>query len=259
MANISAVVITHNEEDNIKDCLQSISWAEEIIVIDAHSNDSTVEMSRKFTDKVYLREFDNFSAQKNYGLSKASFDWILSIDADERVSEGLRKEVEEITESHSTEESAFFVKRLNSMYGKFVNFGQPDYQLRLFRKAAGRFEQPVHEKVRFTGKAGYLKNELIHYSMKNLSEHLKKLNQYTDFEIQILAEKGVKTNFCYVPWFLIMKPLLRFVKSYFLMKGFRDGIYGFVLCINAMFLEFFKSAKYWEKHVTQKVENDNSK
>jgi hypothetical protein len=145
------------------------------------------------------------------------------------------------------------------MYGKFVNFGQPDYQLRLFRKAVGRFEQPVHEKVRFTGKAGYLKNELIHYSMKNLSEHLKKLNQYTDFEVQILAEKGVKTDFCYVPWFLIMKPLLRFVKSYFLMKGFRDGIYGFVLCINAMFLEFFKSAKYWEKHVTQEVENDNSK
>ncbi len=97
MANISAVVITHNEEDNIKDCLQSISWAGEIIVIDAHSDDSTVEISRKFTDKVYLREFDNFSAQKNYGLSKASFDWILSIDADERVSGGLRKEVEEIT------------------------------------------------------------------------------------------------------------------------------------------------------------------
>ena len=80
MANISAVVITHNEEDNIKDCLQSVSWAEEIIVIDAHSNDSTVEISRKFTDKVYLRKFDNFSTQKNYSLSKASFDWILSIE-----------------------------------------------------------------------------------------------------------------------------------------------------------------------------------
>lgn len=251
MANISAVVITHNEEDNIKDCLQSISWAEEIIVIDAHSDDSTVEMSMKFTDKVYLRKFDNFSAQKNYGLSKASFDWILSIDADERVTEGLRKEIEETIQNQPTGKNAFFVERLNSMYGKFVSYGQPDYQLRLFRKTVGRFEQPVHEEVRFVGEAGYLTNKLIHYSMRNLSEHLIKINQYTDLEIKILAEKGVKINLCGLPWFFLARPLLRFIESYFLMKGFKDGIRGFLLSINSMFTEFIKYAKYWEKYIAK--------
>ena len=259
MVNISAVVITHNEEDDIKECLQSVSWAGEIIVIDSYSNDSTVAISRGFTDKVFLREFDNFSAQKNYGLSKARFDWILSVDADERVTEGLRKEIEQIVENPSMGGKAFFIKRLNNMYGKFVSYGQPDYQLRLFRKTVGRFEKPVHEEVRLDCKAGYLKNELIHYSMKNLSEHLKKINQYTDLETRIMAEKGVTIDFCYVPWFILLKPFLRFAKSYFFMKGFRDGIYGFVLCVNAMFAEFFKSAKYWEKHVTQDVKNGNSK
>ncbi|MEE9193541.1 MAG: glycosyltransferase family 2 protein [Thermodesulfobacteriota bacterium] len=257
MANISAVVITHNEEHNIKDCLQSINWAGEIIVVDSHSKDNTVEISKRFTDKVFLREFDNFSAQKNFGLSKASFDWILSIDADERVTDGLKKEIEQTIKNPSTEKKAFYIKRLNNMYGKFVNYGQPDYQLRLFRKTVGRFEQPVHEEVRFVGEAGYLKRELIHYSMKNLSEHLKKMNQYTDFEIKILAEKGVKINYCYVPWYFLMKPFLRFVKSYLFMKGFRDGIYGFVLCVNAMFLEFFKSAKYWERHIVRDVKDDH--
>ncbi len=251
MANISAVVITHNEEDNIKDCLRSISWAEEIIVIDAHSDDSTVEISRKFTDKVYLREFDNFSAQKNYGLSKASFDWILSIDADERVTEGLKKEIEETIQNQPTETNAFFVERLNSMYGKFVSYGQPDYQLRLFRKTAGRFEQPVHEEVRFVGEAGYLTNKLIHYSMRNLSEHLIKINQYTDLEIKILAERGVKINLFCLPWFFLARPFLRFIESYFFMKGFKDGIRGFLLSINSMFTEFIKYAKYWEKYIAK--------
>jgi len=251
MANISAVVITHNEEGNIKDCLQSISWVEEIIVIDAYSDDSTVEMSRKFTDKVYLRKFDNFSAQKNYGLSKASFDWILSIDADERVTGGLRREIEEIINDFSIEKNAFFVERLNSMYGKFVSYGQPDYQLRLFRKAVGRFEQPVHEEVRFVGEAGYLTNKLIHYSMRNLSEHLIKINQYTDLEIKILAEKGVKISPCSLPWFFLARPLLRFIESYFIMKGFKDGIRGFLLSINSMFTEFIKYAKYWEKYIAK--------
>lgn len=128
MANISAVVITHNEEHNIKDCLQSINWAGEIIVVDSYSKDRTVEISKRFTDKVFLREFDNFSAQKNYGLLKASFDWVLSIDADESVTDGLRKEIEQTIKDPSLEKEAFFIKRLNNMYGKFVGFGQPDYQ-----------------------------------------------------------------------------------------------------------------------------------
>jgi len=251
MANISAVVITYNEEDNIKDCLQSISWAEEIIVIDAYSEDSTVEISRKFTDKVYLREFDNFGAQKNYGLSKAGSDWILSIDADERVTDGLRGEIEEIIKDSSIEKNAFFVERLNSMYGAFVNYGQPDYQLRLFRKMAGRFEQPVHEEVRFIGEAGYLTNKLIHYSMRNLSEHLIKINQYTDLEIEILAQKGISICPYCLPWFFLARPLLRFIESYFLMKGFKDGIRGFLLSVNSMFTEFIKYAKYWEKYIAK--------
>lgn len=178
---ISAVVITYNEEANIGDCLESISWTDEIIVIDSGSTDKTVEIAKKYTDKVFMHEWSGYSAQKNHGIRLTKEDWILSIDADERVTYDLKKEI--LANLGSKSFNGFYMPRRSYFLGKWLKYSgwYPDYQLRVFRKSDGKFnERVVHEGVKVSGDIGYLDSDLIHFPYGNLTHYFEKFNEYTD-------------------------------------------------------------------------------
>ena len=173
---ISVVIITGNEENNIKDCLKSVQWADEIIVVDSQSTDETVKIAKEFTDKVFIHKWDGYSAQKTYAISLAKNEWILSIDADESVSVNLSKE---ILETDLTKHNGYFIKRDNFFLGKLIRgcgWGN-DMQLRLFKKSETKLsERMVHEKFIVNGSISKLANSFSHYSNQNLKDAFIKIN-----------------------------------------------------------------------------------
>lgn len=243
MSLISVVLIVTNEENRIESCLRNLSWADEIVVVDGGSRDRTVEIAKLFTPNVFQREFDHFSNQKNYGVDQASGEWILSLDADERLTPELRDSILEVVRKETVWDG-FYLMRTNFLFGRPLRFaGQRQEKiLRLFRKGKGRFVQPIHEKVVLQEKVGELQGELIHESSPTVSEYLKKLRLYTDFEAQWMAEQGVTPTL----FDLSLKPFLRFFYGYFLRLGFLDGYEGFLYHSLSSFYSFFKYVRLKE-------------
>ncbi len=239
---ISAVVITHNEENNILACLESIRWVDEIIVLDTHSTDKTVELARAFGAKVYQETaWDGFGPQKNKAIQYANGDWILSIDADERITPKLAKEISEQIKNHS-EVEGILVPRLSSYCGKFLKHGGwwPDYVLRLCRKGRGVFsDNLVHEKLLVSGATIKLKNHIIHYSFENFEQVLGKIDKYSSLGARQLVLRG-KT---YGLGAALLHALSTFLKTYLLKAGFLDGQYGLMLAISNAEGTYYKYLK----------------
>jgi len=244
MKTISAVVITNNEERNIGECLLSLKFADEIVVVDSGSADRTLELIRNFTDKIFIRPLSSFYEAKNFGIEQASGEWILSVDADERVSPELGEEIKRVVES-SPEEVGYFIPRRNFLGNKWLKYGgqYPDFQLRLFRKDKGRFAPvAVHERVEVEGKVGYLQNVLLHYTYRDLSDFLHKIDRYTSLEAQETGGSGKISVFD-----LFYLPTRKFLSTYVLKRGYKDGILGITACGLTAFYVFVKLAKVWEK------------
>lgn len=221
---ISVVIITGNEENNIKDCLKSVSWADEIIVVDSESNDETVIIAKEFTDKVFIKKWEGYANQKNYTLSLAKNEWVLSLDADERISEELAKE---ILNSDLNRYEGYYIKRDNYFLGKLIRGGGwgNDMQLRLFKKSVtGLSSRMVHEKFVVKGSTSTLKNSFKHYSYKNLKDAFIKINNYSTLEAIEKADKKTVNIFS-----LIVSPPIYFIHHFILRKGFIDGIYGLII------------------------------
>lgn len=240
---ISAVIITLNEEKNIEACLKSISFCDEIVVIDSGSTDATVSLAKKYTPLVFHRPFDHFSAQKNEAISKAASDWILSIDADERVSESLKLEILDVVSYHSRYQ-AYRIPRKNFIFGTHLKYGanRNDMPVRLFRRGASKFQGIIHERADINGEISKLESPLIHLSSLTLKDYLRRLDQYTELEAAQLYERG--GEFSYIRF--LTKPFFRFVQRYFLQRGFLDGKKGFIYCVLSGFYEFVRYAKLWE-------------
>jgi len=242
---LSVVIITKDEEKNIGDCLATVKWADEIVVIDNFSSDKTTEICRKITDKIFLTEWKGYPETKNHGIDKASGDWILSLDADERVSPELRKEIEQVL-AQKDEISGYYVPRKNFLGQRWLRFGAhyPDYQLRLFKKGAGRFKpRAVHERVEVSGPVGYLKNPLLHYTYADLSDYLRKIDEYTTLEVEEMLQAGESFNlisFLYLP-------VKQFIWTYFYKKAYKEGVLGLILGVFSYYYVFLKLAKLWEK------------
>ncbi|OIO39483.1 MAG: hypothetical protein AUJ72_00735 [Candidatus Omnitrophica bacterium CG1_02_46_14] len=236
---ISAVIIALNEEKNIVDCLRSLAFCDERIVVDGGSRDRTVEIARISGGKVHEKAFEDFSSQKNFAVEKAASEWIFSIDADERVSPELADEIKRAV-TDSVDCAAYAVKRRTKLFGRFFKYSglQDDRPIRLFRKGFARFEQPVHEKLRVNGKIGRLKGTLEHMSFQTLSEYLKRLQLYTSLETG--GPLNSKPSF-------FMRPSYRFLLLYVVKQGFRDGVEGFIYCALSGYYEFIRWAKLWEK------------
>ncbi len=240
---LSFIVITKNEEANIAKCLESVKWADEIIVLDSGSSDKTVEICKTFTPHVFETDWQGFGVQKQRALEKATGDWVLSIDADEIISPALRVEIE--TAITQNQFDAFLLPRLSSYCGKFIKHGgwYPDYILRLFRRELGRFtDDVIHEYVIVEGKIGKLNMPILHESYSDLSEVLEKVNSYSTLQAQKLFERGVKSSLSKA----ILRAWWKFIQTYFVKAAFLDGQHGFMLAISSAESVYYKYLKLLE-------------
>jgi glycosyltransferase involved in cell wall biosynthesis len=265
--SISAVIITMNEEDRIKDCLESVKWADEIIIVDSFSADRTVGICRGYTDKIFQREMRGFGEQKQFAVEQASSEWILSIDADEVVTEGLRDEILKILNQDATPPSSppykggeqggydgFQIYRRNIYLGKPMRYcGWYVPILRLFKKDTGRFnEKKVHEEIIVNGRVGLLKGEILHNTYRNISHHLEKIDSFTDYDADELIKKGVVLKPSNYLWYFVFKPAARFFQKYIMQKGVFEGMHGFILSLHAAMVVFINYAKLWERQQKNK-------
>lgn len=232
MHKLSVAIATFNEEKNIKDCLESVrQLVDEIVVVDGSSTDKTCEIAKKYTNKVIVTtNKPMFHINKNLAIDNCTGDWILQLDADERVSQGLKNEILQVIDSNP-QEAGFAIKRKNYFLGKFLKKGgqYPDSVIRLFRRGKGRLpEKSVHEQVEIQGKVGWLKNDLIHIAYPSFFNYLHRSNRYTTHDAVKMLKGEIKVAKPEFLQYFLIKPFATFLNIYIRHKGFLDGFAGFV-------------------------------
>ncbi len=245
MPTLSVITLTKNEEHNIGECLAGIRWADELIVIDSGSVDRTVERARVVADNILITEWKGYGATKNEGLKRAKGDWILWLDADERVPPELAEEIRSVIASRPDGAVAYNVARRAFFLGKWIRHSgwYPGRVTRLFRRGSASFsESHVHEHLKVNGETGNLRNDLLHYTDPNLYHYFAKFNTYTSLAARDLCERGEKFSTSSV----IVRPIFMFVRMYLLRRGFLDGVHGFLLALCSSAYVFVKYAKLWE-------------
>jgi len=235
---ISIIIITKNEAHDIHDCLSSVSWADEIIVLDSGSTDDTLNIAQKFTQHIYSApDWQGFGVQKNRALSYATKDWVLSIDADERINEKLKNEI--IQTLRSPQFDIYFIPRLSSFCGRFIQHSgwRPDYVARLFKNGHAEFnDNIVHESLEVTAPAGVFSNHLLHLSYKNLEEVLDKMQRYALLGAAELYAKNKRASLLGA----IAHGSWAFIRTYIIRLGFLDGAQGVILAINNAETTYYK-------------------
>lgn len=253
---VTATVITFNEAANIQAALESLSWADEIIVVDSESTDDTVAIARKtlsrrsaqreggFTDKVIVRQWPGYSAQKNFAAEQASHDWIFSLDADERVTPALADEIKRVL-GGTSQAPGYRVPRVTFHLGRWMRSTDwyPDYQLRLYDRRRARWSgKYVHESVKADGPVEDLKSELQHYAYRDLAHHVQTMDRYTTLAAKQMFEEGRRAGF----FDLLVHPPAAFFRNYILRGGIKDGVPGLIVsAMNARYVGM-KFAKLWE-------------
>jgi glycosyltransferase involved in cell wall biosynthesis len=245
-SRLSVTIITHNEAARIGDCLDSVQWADEIIIVDAGSTDGTLEICQKYTPHVYNRAWEGYAAAKNAALALTGGDWILSLDADERVSDGLRGEIQTLQQlAMDTAAAGFAIPRQNYLWGRWLRYGDlyPDYQIRLFRRGKGYFSaRRVHESVTVDGRVERLQHAIQHHSYQGIGDVVQRLDRYTGLAALDLFEQGQAFRLTA----LLLRPAGRFLRNYLWKQGFRDGIPGLLMAVSYAYSVFVREAKLWE-------------
>jgi glycosyltransferase involved in cell wall biosynthesis len=246
---LSVIIITKNEQDNIEDCLESVKWADEIIVVDSGSVDKTEEICRKYTDNFYVMDWPGFGIQKQRALELASHEWVLSIDADERITLDLKDEIISVLSSNLNADG-YIIPRLSNYLGKDIRHAgwYPDYTLRLVKGGKSHFTKDiVHEKIIVDGSIDKLVNHFLHYPYKDIAHHMQKLNDYSS-----LSAEKMFTNGKYISWPMIfVKALFGFIRAYIFRRGFLDSWQGLVVSISTSISVYLKYLK-----LKQKINND---
>ena len=244
--NLSVVILTKNEEKNIAECIDSVSFADEVVVIDDESTDKTVNFAKKLGAKVFMRELNSdFAAQRNFGLKKANGDWILFVDADERISRVLASEINQLINNPMIKYSGFFMKRLDHMWGRELKHGETGNikLLRLAMKNSGKWYRRVHELWRVKGATYDLKNPLLHYPHYSVRAFLTSINSYSTSHAMANKEEGKESNL----FKIIFWPPGKFFYNYLFKLGFLDGLPGFVQAMIMSFSSFLAWGKLWLK------------
>lgn len=241
---ISVCIICGDEIDNIERCLKSVTWADEIVVIDSFSKDGTYDVAKKYTDKVFRHEWLGYIKQKQLAAEMAAGPWILFIDSDEEVSDKLRAEIEDLfSKPLSADVHGFDFPRIVYFLGRWIRHGDwyPDRKLRLFLKRSGQCggEEP-HDRIIVDGKVVKLRGTLNHYTYRHISDQISQLNKFSSISAE--THRNKKTAL----WGMLFHPLFRFLKCYFLKRGFLDGIPGLIIAVNVAFGTFAKYAKLWD-------------
>ena len=245
MKDLSVIIITKNEEENILDCLENLKLVSEIIIIDDYSTDRTTEVIDNLAwdnVRVYKNKLDgNFSTQRNFGLSKVKNEWVMFLDADERVSGKMLSEISEKTKNENYD--GFYIRRKDVLWGKKLNHGETGNMklIRLAKKSAGIWYGNVHEEWRVKGKIGLLKNELIHYPHQGIREFLSEINLYSTIRAKELKQKSIGVSI----FDIIVYPKAKFFLNYFIKLGFMDGIPGLLIALMMSFHSFLVRGKLW--------------
>jgi len=244
---LSVALITLNEEANIRRTLESIAWADEIVVVDSGSIDRTVAICREYTDKVIHQEWLGFAQQKNFAIDSTTGDWILSLDADEPIEPELAEEIHSLMGSPAAADG-YRIPRKTFFLGKQIRYGgwYPDRNLRLFKKGAGRFEErAVHEAIKVRGPVGNTQHAILHYAYPDLASYMSSINKYSSLAVNVMAEKGIGRY--KASWVnIVFRPMGTFAIKYFLRLGFLDGKHGLILNFFHSYYVFAKYAKAWE-------------
>jgi glycosyltransferase involved in cell wall biosynthesis len=241
---ITATIITLNEEANIQRALESLGWADEIIVVDSGSTDRTVEIARRFTSKVIVNDWPGYSAQKNFAAGQAGNDWIFSLDADEQLSSQLISEVTHL-EDPGGNVAGYEMPRLCFYMGRWIKHSgwYPDYKLRLYNRTTGCWKGDfVHESVSVEGRVERLSGQLLHYTVRSASDHHQRMDRYTSLAAEEMHKKGKRASKAA----LVISPVTSFFRSYALRLGFLDGIPGLAIAYFAAHYSFLKYIKLWE-------------
>ncbi len=245
MATLTVVTLTLNEERNIGDCLETVRWADQRIVVDSGSTDGTLSIARKFTDDILQIEWKGYGNARNIALDHASGDWILWLDADERVPRELAEEIRQTIAADPPELAGLDVARRAFFLGKWIRHcgWYPGRIVRLFRRGKATFsETKVHEQLMLDGVVGHLRNDLLHYTDGDLDHYFRKFNAYTSLAAEDLHGAGRSAGLAD----LVLRPPFMFVKMYLFRLGFLDGIHGLILCVVSSAYVFVKYAKLWD-------------
>jgi glycosyltransferase involved in cell wall biosynthesis len=233
---LAAVILTCNEERHIAEAVRSAAWCDEVVVVDTYSTDHTVERARASGARVICHDFENFAQIRNVALDRVEAEWILFLDADERVTPALADEIK--AELLAPSADGYWIPRHNYIFGKLTLGGGwfPDHQMRLLLRACARYERPVHEVVVLDGDEGYLQNVLVHYNYETVAQFRQKQRRYAAFDAQILREQGERPRF----YTYLTQPARQFWWRFVTLKGYRDGLHGLRLCAMMAWYEFCK-------------------
>jgi glycosyltransferase involved in cell wall biosynthesis len=255
--NISAYIICQNEADNIRRCLESIKWCNQIVVVDSGSTDTTLDICREYNADIYYRSWSGYGDQKNFALSKCKGTWVLNIDADEEVSLELKEEIiEAISTARSPNIAGFYCLRVVRFLNRWWYAGDwhPEYRLRLAKRESIHWTtEPVHEKAVVKGKTKKLSGPLFHYTYISIEQQIARINKYStlssDYRVQMFRPNRSSSIFLQRAWLsgsMIIRPLLRFFRFYIIRRSFLYGTAGLIVAINDAFYVFLKYAKLWE-------------
>jgi glycosyltransferase involved in cell wall biosynthesis len=242
LPRVSAIVVCFNEEANILACLDSVRWCDEIVVVDSHSTDRTLDIARQFTDRIFVRDWPGYREQKQFALDQARHEWVLNLDADERVSPELRTEIERELAAGDPDVNGFWIPRLVYYLGRWWHRGgwYPDYRLRFFRRERARWGGiNPHEKVIVEGRTRRLTGNLLHFTYADVGEHLLTVNRLTDISSAELLKRPPRGRF---PG-LVLRPAWRFLRSLVVSRGLLEGWPGLFVAATAAFYVFLKYAK----------------
>ncbi len=243
---LTAVILTLNEAEHIQACIESLQWADRVVVFDSFSQDDTVALASASGAEVLQNPFENYAQQRNAALDAIQTDWVFFVDADERGTPKLAEEVRQVIDNRP--EMGWYVPRHNYIFGRLTKATGwfPDYQLRLFKHGKVHYERPVHEVAVVEGDIGYLERPLTHYNYRTTSQFHAKQRAYSTYEATILHQKGVHPR----PHNFVLQPLRQFWWRFVTLQGYRDGLHGLRLSLYMMYYEWVKYRKlawFWRK------------
>jgi glycosyltransferase involved in cell wall biosynthesis len=244
---ISVIITTFNEEINIEDCIRSVLWADEVLVVDSHSKDRTVELARRHPVKLLEREYFGSAAQKNWSMDRVENDWVLILDADERLTDDLAQEILQLL-VEGPQFYGYFLRRRNIVLGKVIRHSgwSTDKVIRFFHRSHGRYpDRRVHADLDIEGPTPVLRNALLHYTFRSLDQYWEKLRNYAEWGAAQAFREGRRAGVRE----LAGRPVWRFVRTYFLQLGLLDGLHGLVVCGLQAFGSFLKYAQLWDYNV----------
>jgi glycosyltransferase involved in cell wall biosynthesis len=242
---ISILLPTFNSAATVRETLESVKWADEILVVDSFSTDNTLEICQEYGARIIQHEYINSARQKNWAVAQCRHEWVLQIDTDETLEPGAREEIEAALASSAESVQAFRLPRKNHILGRWMRHAgiYPDYQTRLFIRDDGRWvEREVHAHVVVRGEVQTLKHHIMHYGMPNISKQIRNLDRYTRYEADELRKQGVRFGWSR----LILRPWFVFLYRYVWLKGFLEGWRGLIVCAYIGIYDFLSQAKLWE-------------